>query len=102
MAYAIRFSDEADEHLDALTARQRARIVDAIEEQLPYEPTKTTRNRKPMRPDKTPFIAPWELRVDDLRVYYDVEEKPRPLVKVMSIGVKVRNRVRIGGREIEP
>jgi mRNA-degrading endonuclease RelE of RelBE toxin-antitoxin system len=102
VAYTIRFSDEADEHLDALTARQRGRIIDAIEEQLLYEPTKTTRNRKPMRPDKTPFIAPWELRVDDLRVYYDVEEKPRPLVKIMSIGVKVRNRVRIGGREIEP
>jgi hypothetical protein len=55
-----------------------------------------------MRPDKTPFIAPWELRVDDLRVYYDVEERPRPLVKILSIGVKVRNRVLIGGREIEP
>ena len=42
-----------------------ARILDAIEEQLQHEPTKTTRNRKPMRPDRTPFIAPWELRVDD-------------------------------------
>ena len=102
MAYTIRFSDEADEHLDGLTARQRARILDAIEEQLLHEPTKVTRNRKPMRPDKTPFIAPWELRVDDLRVYYDVEEKPRPLVKILSIGVKVRDRVLIGGKEIAP
>ena len=102
MAYAIRFSDEADEHMENLTARQRTRILDEIERQLPYEPTTRTRNRKPMRPDKTPFIAPWELRVDEMRVYYDVEEKPRPLVTVMSIGVKVRNRVLIGGREIEP
>ena len=102
MAYAIRFSDEADEHMEDLTARQRARILDEIERQLLHEPTTPTRNRKPMRPDKTPFIAPWELRVDEMRVYYDVEEKPRPLVKVMSIGVKVRNRVLIGGREIEP
>jgi len=102
VAYTIRFSDEADEHLDELTARQRARVLDAIEEQLLHEPTKVTRNRKPMRPDKTPFIAPWELRVDDLRVYYDVEEKPRPLVKILSIGVKVRDRVLIGGKEIAP
>ena len=102
MAHTIRFSDEADEHLSGLTAHQRVRILDAIEEQLQHEPTKTTRNRKAMRPDKTPFIAPWELRVGDLRVYYDVEEKPRPLVKILSIGVKVRNRVLIGDREIEP
>ena len=58
--YTIRFSDEADEHLDDLTARQRARILDAVEEQLLHEPTKITRNRKPMQPDRTPFIAPWE------------------------------------------
>lgn len=102
MAYNIRFSDAADEHLNDLTARQRARVVDAIEEQLLHEPRKITRNRKPMSPDKTPYIAPWELRVDDLRVYYDVEEEPCPLVKILAIGVKARNRVLIGGRGFKP
>lgn len=102
MAYEIRFSDEADEHVGALTARQRARALDAIGRQLLHEPTKPTRNRKPMRPDKTPFIAPWELRVDEIRVYYDVEEEPRAVVIVTAVGVKVRSRVLIGGRGIEP
>ena len=102
MAYDIRFSDEADKQVAALTARQRARLLDAVDRQLLHEPTKETRNRKPMRPDKTPFIAPWELRVDEMRVYYDVEEEPKAVVIITAVGIKERNRVRIAGREIEP
>jgi mRNA-degrading endonuclease RelE of RelBE toxin-antitoxin system len=102
VAYDIRFGDEAAEHMAELTARQRARVLDAVDRQLLHEPTKETRNRKRMQPDKTPFIAPWELRVDELRVYYDVEEEPRAVVKITAVGIKVRNRILIAGREIEP
>jgi mRNA-degrading endonuclease RelE of RelBE toxin-antitoxin system len=100
--YDIQFGDEADEHVAALTARQRARLLDAIDRHLVHEPTKETRNRKPMRPDKTPFIAPWELRVDEMRVYYDVEEEPKAVVVITAVGIKERNRILIAGREIEP
>jgi len=51
-----------------------------------------------MRPNP---IAPWELRVSDLRVYYDIVEEPEKLVMVLAVGVKVRNRVLIGGKEFE-
>ena len=51
-----------------------------------------------MRPNP---IAPWELRVGDLRVYYDIREEPEPLVTVLAVGVKDRSRVLIGGEEIE-
>ena len=51
-----------------------------------------------MRPNP---IAPRELRIGHLRVYYDIEEKPEPLVTVLAIGIKNRNRVRIGGEEFE-
>ena len=44
--YEIEFADAAIEHLRALTARQRATVVDAIEEQLSHEPLVETRNRK--------------------------------------------------------
>jgi mRNA-degrading endonuclease RelE of RelBE toxin-antitoxin system len=100
--YEVRFSDEADEQVAALTARQRARLLNAVDRQLVHEPTNETRNRKPMRPDKTPFIAPWELRVDEMRVYYDVEEEPKAVVVIAAVGIKVRNRIVIAGREIEP
>ena len=46
-----------------------------------------------MRPNP---IAPWELRIGNLRVYYDVEEEPGRKVVILAVGVKQRNRVRIG------
>ena len=57
-----------------------------------------TRNRKPMRPNP---IAPWELRVGILRVYYDIQEQPKPRVTVVAVGKKLRNRMIIGGEQIE-
>ena len=99
MAYHIRFSDEADKHIASLTARERATLLDRIERQLRDQPTVETRNRKRMHEGKAGFIAPWELRVGELRVYYDVQEGPEPLVSVVAVGVKVRERVSIGGKE---
>jgi len=51
-----------------------------------------------MRPNP---LAPWELRIGNLRVYYDVEEEPESVVFVRAVGVKQRNRVRIGREVIE-
>ncbi len=73
-------------------------VFDAVDEQLAHQPTVETRNRKPMRPNP---LAPWELRVGELRVYYDIEEEPEKLVIVLAIGVKDRSRVIIGGEGVE-
>ena len=51
-----------------------------------------------MRPNP---VAPWELRIDNLRVYYDVEDEPEPVVYIRAVGVKLRNQVRIGREVIE-
>ena len=98
MRYTIDYSPEADDHLRTLTARQQAVILDAVEEQLTHQAEVETRNRKPMRPNP---VAPWELRVGDFRVYYDVRRQPHRLVIVMAIGMKRRNRVWIGGEVVE-
>jgi mRNA-degrading endonuclease RelE of RelBE toxin-antitoxin system len=102
--YTIEFADAAIEHLRSLTAGERATIVDAIDEQLSYEPLLETRNRKPLRPNP---IATWELRVGLLRAFYDITS-PEPLsaqtsgvVRIMAIGKKVRNVLWIGGEEID-
>jgi mRNA-degrading endonuclease RelE of RelBE toxin-antitoxin system len=100
--YTIRFSPEADEHIAALTAHQRATLFDRIERQLTHQPTVETRNRKRMKATERIPLAPWELRVGDLRVYHEVEEGPVALVIIAAVGEKVRNRVRIGGIEVEP
>ncbi len=98
MAYRIEYSPEVEDHLQTLTARQQAIVLDAIDEQLNHEPQIETRNRKPMRPNP---VAPWELRIGKLRVYYDVEEEPEPVVRVLAVGVKQRHRVRIGTEVVE-
>ncbi len=97
MAFEIEYSPDAEDHLLALTARQRSMIFDEIEKQLLHEADVETRNRKPMRPNP---VAPWELRIGDLRVYYDIEGEPIAKVLVRAVGVKIRNIVKIGGKEI--
>ncbi len=98
MAYYIEYSPAAEEHLRALTAREQATVLDTVDRQLVHEPTVETRNRKPMRPNP---VAPWELRIGDLRVYYEAAEEPEPVVVVLAVGRKERNEVRIGGEVIE-
>ena len=102
--YEIEFAAAAIEHLRALTARERGTVVDVIEEQLSHEPLVETRNRKPLRPNP---IAAWELRLESLRVFYDVTA-PEALSAEFSGSFgswpsqkKDRNVLRIGGEEID-
>lgn len=98
LTYRIEYSSATDQHLRVLTARQRSLVFDAVDEQLTSQPNVETRNRKPMRPNP---LAPWELRIGDLRVYYDIIEEPEPRVVILAVGLKDRNRIVIGGEEIE-
>lgn len=98
MAYEIEFAEAVKTHLDVLTAGQRSTVFDAIERQLTNEPSKETRNRKPLRPNP---VAPWELRVRELRVFYEVSHGPPAVVRILAVGVKTRDALRIGGQEIK-
>jgi mRNA-degrading endonuclease RelE of RelBE toxin-antitoxin system len=96
--YIIEYSPEAEDHLRRLNARQQRIVLDTVDRQLLNEPEVETRNRKPMRPNP---VAPWELRIGALRVYYEVKNDPPFVVTVLAIGVKERNEVRIGGERIK-
>jgi len=100
VAYGIRYTATALEHLRGLSARDRTTLVDAVGDQLRNQPDVPTRRRKRMRPNP---VAPWELRVGDYRVFYDIEseaeEAGQPEVVVLAIGLKTGNRVWIGGEE---
>ncbi|MFN0136266.1 MAG: type II toxin-antitoxin system RelE family toxin [Phycisphaerae bacterium] len=98
MEYRIEFAADAIEHLRGFAARDRRRLIDAIEQQLSHQPTVETRNRKAMRPNP---LAPRELRVGEFRVYFDVMDKPESAVRVLAVGVKRGNQVFIGDEEIE-
>lgn len=70
MRYEIIFSPEAEADIAALKANDRARALDAIETCLRYEPEKTSKSRiKRLRDLQQPQ---YRLRIDDLRVFYDV------------------------------
>ena len=53
-------------------------------------------------PSSVSLFAPWELRVAHLRVYYAVEDERERTVLIVAIGEKDRDRIKIGGRYIEP
>ena len=91
--YLIEYSRDAVENLRSFNAREQRIVLDAVDRGLAHEPASETRNRKPMRPNP---LAPWELRVGNLRVYYDVREEPEGTVIILAIGRKRRNRVQIG------
>lgn len=85
--YRIEYAEGVADDFASLRAYDRKRILDHLEEQLKYEPTKKTRNRKPLSGLIPPweYIDPvWELRLGTYRVFYDVDEKTS-LVKIRAI-----------------
>ncbi len=106
MPYRIEFADSVREHLEALAANERAGVLHAIEEQLTHEPLSETRNRKRLRPNP---VAPWELRVGNIRAFYEAQEADPDktgesefagAVYVLAVGKKEGNVLRIGGRRV--
>ena len=97
MAYEIEFTEEAELDVDALSDFNAARLEDEVEQQLRHEPSRQTRNRFPMWPNRR---ATWELRADPLRVYYDIDEERRT-VSIKGVGLKDGSRLRIRGRVLD-
>jgi mRNA-degrading endonuclease RelE of RelBE toxin-antitoxin system len=112
MPYRVRFTHSANAQFQGLTAGQRKTIMEAVERQLTHAPLVETRNRKALQPNP---IAPWELRVGQLRVLYDVtpasqderseSQQPEPTdageVQILAIGVKRGSVLLIAGRKVD-
>ena len=97
MAFAVEFSPDARDHLRAIRKRDQQIIVDAITDQLIHQPDQPTAHRKRLEDNS---VAPWELRVGDFRVFYDVNCEDWVVV-VVAVGQKIHNRLLIGGEEVE-
>jgi mRNA-degrading endonuclease RelE of RelBE toxin-antitoxin system len=50
MTFDIEFSEDAERHIKAMSARDRSVVLDAVEQQLTHEPMVETRHRKLLRP----------------------------------------------------
>jgi hypothetical protein len=47
------------------------------------------------------FLSARDRRIGGLRVYFDTEALPNPAVVVVATGVKLRERLRFGGEEVD-
>jgi len=100
--YDLIYDAAVVQHLRTIERRYHSSIRTAIAEQLRFEPLVETRNRKPLTPP-APLSARWELRCgpqNRFRIFYSVVEDRRQ-VRILAIGVKERERLFIGGEEIE-
>jgi mRNA-degrading endonuclease RelE of RelBE toxin-antitoxin system len=103
MAFEVFYSPEAVDHLQALTKAEQVLIIDEVDQhevdqQLSQQPTLTTRRRKLLRPNQ---IAPWQLRIGDFRVFYEVLEEPDQSVIVKAVGKKVHNVLWLGPERVQ-
>ena len=85
MRYAIEFAPQAARDYRDLDARIRAGVRDAIETHLRHQPTKTSRSR--IKRPRGLSRPQYRLRVDDIRVFYDVSEST---VNILAIVAKSR------------
>jgi len=70
--YSIQYAQEAVDDIRALRTFDRTKVFDAIDRHLSSQPTAVSRSRIKMM--SQPFWSQYRLRVDDFRVYYDVDE----------------------------
>jgi len=94
MKYQIEFTEEARDDLRWLRAFDQKIILRGVKDNLTNEPLTEARNRKPL--EENP-IAPWELRIQKFRIFYDVEKKN--VVKIGAVGYKEHNILYIRGKE---
>jgi mRNA-degrading endonuclease RelE of RelBE toxin-antitoxin system len=95
MRFEVKLVPSADQDLESYAAREQRIILDAIAEFLEVDANVGTKRRKQMRPNP---LAPWELRIGDYRVFYEIREGS---VRVLAIGHKVHNGLFIRGQKVE-
>ena len=96
MKFDVRFVASADEDLGHYQAREKKIILDAIGKFLEADANVETKRRKQLRPNP---LAPWELRVGDYRVFYEINQGT--LVRVLAVGHKTHNDLFIRGEKVE-
>ena len=96
MKFEVKFVPSADGDLDYYEARKQKIILNAIFEFLGVDANVETKRRKQLRPNP---VAPWELRIGDYRVFYEVREEE--IVRVLAIGHKEHNELFIRGKRVD-
>jgi hypothetical protein len=98
--HALVYTNTFKEHVKLVERKHHRLIRETLENQLQYDPEIATRNRKPLKKPMA-FEAEWELRfgpANRFRVFYRVDGND---VVLLAFGEKTRDRLTIGGQEVE-
>ena len=100
--YSFIYDPQVRDHVAKIEKKYHSLIRKEIERQLRYEPEVETRNRKPLsRPSS--LGSAWELRIgpeNRFRIFYKADRELWT-VNILAIGVKIKERLYIGGKEFE-
>ena len=99
--YEILLTRDAVAHICSLDRKHHGLVFKVLRRKLSVEPFTEARNRKPLNVP-APFGAHWELRFgpqNRFRAFYALDGE-RGVVVVLAVGEKVRDRLRIAGKEI--
>ena len=83
MRFEVKSVPNANEDLESYTAREQQIILGGITDFLEFDADIESKRRKQLRPNP---LVPWELRIGDFRVFYEIREKA---VRILTIGHKV-------------
>jgi mRNA-degrading endonuclease RelE of RelBE toxin-antitoxin system len=100
--FRLVYDAEFVQQIRSIERKHHSLIRTTIEQQLVYEPDIETRNRKILTKE-TNFGARWEIRLgedNEFRVFYSVYPE-KAEVHILAIGIKVRERLYIGGKEVK-
>jgi mRNA-degrading endonuclease RelE of RelBE toxin-antitoxin system len=96
MRFEVRFVPSAYDDLGYYEAHEQRIIREAIGEFLETDADVQSKRRKPLRSNP---LAPWELRVGDYRVFYEI--RAPGVVRVLAVGHKRHNELFIRERRVE-
>lgn len=94
MRYQIAFSPNAAGDFDYFAAYEQRIIMAAIKSFLVEDAHIPTKKRKPLKQN---VIAPWELKQDSYRIFYDIVDD---VVDIIAIGYKDHNDLYIRGKKV--
>jgi mRNA-degrading endonuclease RelE of RelBE toxin-antitoxin system len=100
--FSLVYDTEFVNQLRSIDRKYHSLVRETIEQQLVFEPNVETYNRKQLV-RMTTFGARWELRFgvnNELRLFYSVYPE-KTEVHILAIGIKIRERLYIGGKDVK-
>jgi mRNA-degrading endonuclease RelE of RelBE toxin-antitoxin system len=94
MDFTVNITPSARADIRSFKAYEQRIIANGIRTYLTRDALVETDRRKLLEPNN---LAPWELRIDDYRVFYDVEDDT---VHITTVGYKDHNDLYIRGRKV--